>query len=84
MHAAGMSSISRAFLDAGARGVIGTLWEIDDDVAAVLFRRIHERMRSGASAARALRDAQIDMLKSSDERLRQPATWSAVELLGHI
>jgi CHAT domain-containing protein len=84
MHVAGMASISRAFLTAGARSVIGTLWEIDDDVAAAMFRRFHERLRSGAPPARALRDAQIDMLESPDERLRQPATWAPIELLSHV
>ena len=79
-----MSSIARAFLGAGARAVAGTLWEIDDDVAAEFFRRFHERLRSGAHPARALRETQLDMLKDSKERLRQPATWAPIELLSHI
>ena len=66
------------------RAVAGTLWEIDDDVAAEFFRRFHERLRSGAHPARALRETQLDMLKDSKERLRQPATWAPIELLSHI
>lgn len=77
-HVAGMSSLARAFLLAGARNVVATLWEIDDDVSAPLFLRFHESIRAGASPARALRDAQLAMLRSADARLRAPATWSPV------
>jgi len=75
-HVAGMSSIARAFLLAGARGVVGTLWEIDDDVSAPLLLRFHQALRAGASPARALREAQLAMLRSDNARLRDPATWS--------
>jgi CHAT domain-containing protein len=82
MHVAGMSSLARAFLIAGARAVVGTLWEVEDDAAAALFLRFHENLRAGASPARALRDAQRAMLHSSDPRLKHPATWASAELLG--
>ncbi|HEX7191139.1 MAG TPA: CHAT domain-containing protein [Thermoanaerobaculia bacterium] len=83
-HVAGMSSLARSFLTAGARGVVGTLWEIDDDVSAPLFTRFHERLRAGVSPARSLRDAQIDAIRSQDPRVAHPATWSPVELLGNV
>jgi tetratricopeptide (TPR) repeat protein len=84
LHVAGMSSLSRAFLVAGARGVVGTLWEIDDDVSARLFRGFHAHLRAGMRPAEALRAAQIDALHSPDPRLRHPATWSPVELLTDV
>jgi CHAT domain-containing protein len=82
LHVAGMASLARAFLTAGARTVVGTLWEIDDDVAAPLFLRFHQEVRTGAQPARALRSAQLAMLRSEDERLSQPATWGSYETLG--
>ena len=84
LHVAGMSSISRAFLLAGARGVVGTLWEIDDDVSAQLFLRVHEHLRAGLAPADALRAAQSDMLRSPDPRLSHLATWSPAELLTDV
>jgi CHAT domain-containing protein len=81
-HVEGMPSVARAFLAAGARGVVGTLWEIDDDAAAQLFRRFHQRLSDGQSAAAALRDAQIELLRSGDARLQHPSTWAPVEVLG--
>ncbi|HEX8153004.1 MAG TPA: CHAT domain-containing protein, partial [Thermoanaerobaculia bacterium] len=83
-HIAGMSSISRAFLAAGARAVVGTLWEIDDDVSATLFVRFHEHLQRGSPPARALRDVQRELLRSGDARLAHPATWSPAQLLGPI
>ncbi|HJW94784.1 MAG TPA: CHAT domain-containing protein [Thermoanaerobaculia bacterium] len=81
MHVAGMSSLSRAFLIAGARAVVGTLWEVDDDIASAFFLRFHENLRGDPSPSHALRDAQRAMLHSSDPRLMHPATWAPVELL---
>jgi CHAT domain-containing protein/tetratricopeptide (TPR) repeat protein len=81
MHAGGMASLARSFLSAGARAVVGTLWEIDDADAAPLFRQFHAHLRAGALPARALRSAQLAMLRSSDPRLRHPATWSVVSCL---
>jgi CHAT domain-containing protein len=80
-HVAGMSSLSRAFLIAGARAVVGTLWEVDDDVASAFFLRFHENLRADPAPSHALRDAQRAMLHSSDPRLMHPATWAPVELL---
>lgn len=84
LHVAGMSSLSRAFLAAGARGVVGTLWEVEDDVSAPLFRRFHEDLRAGLEPAEALRAAQIDALRSPEPRLAHPATWAPVELLTDV
>lgn len=81
MHVAGMSSLSRAFLLAGARAVVGTLWEVEDDVASSLFLRFQENLRADPRPARALRDAQRALLHSSDPRLTHPAAWAPAELL---
>ncbi len=83
-HVAGMPSLARAFLSAGARGVVGTLWEIDDDVALPLFRGFHEHLYAGEVPADALRAAQLEMLQTSDPRLRDPSAWSAVEVLNNL
>ena len=82
-HVAGMPSLARAFLTAGARAVVGTLWEIDDDVSAALFLRFHEHLRAGASPATALRAAQLEMLRLPDPRSKHPASWSATAVLSN-
>jgi CHAT domain-containing protein len=79
-HVAGMSSAARAFLFAGARGVVGTLWEVDDDVAATVSIQLHTNLHAGASPARALREAQLSLLRSPDAHLAHPAAWAPFEL----
>jgi CHAT domain-containing protein len=75
-------SLSLAFLAAGSRSVIGTLWKIDDDAAHALALEFHRQLRSGFSASAALRSAQLAMLHSVDRRLRDPRTWAAFQLFG--
>jgi len=82
-HVEGMPSIARAFLAAGARNVIGTLWDVDDKATAPLFRRLHEELRSGLPPAEALRKTQEAFAHSTDIQLRHPSTWAPVELLGY-
>jgi CHAT domain-containing protein len=82
-HVEGMPSVARAFLAAGARGVIGTLWEIDDDIAARVFRSLHNHLRAGNAPADALRNAQLELLRATDNRLQHPASWAPIEILGH-
>jgi CHAT domain-containing protein len=82
-HVEGMPSIARAFLAAGASSVVGTLWEIDDDTAAVLFRRMHVELQKGANPSAALRTAQLALAHDPDVRLSNPASWAPVELLGY-
>jgi CHAT domain-containing protein len=82
LHVAGMSSLARAFLTAGARGVVASLWEIDDDDAAPLFLRFHQELRAGVRPAQALRAAQLAMLRSPDPRMHATVSWSAPALLG--
>lgn len=77
-HVAGMASLVRAFLLAGARAVVGTMWEVDDDVAARLFLRFHEHLLTGASPAEAVHAAQLEMIHASEPRLQHPATWAPV------
>jgi CHAT domain-containing protein len=82
-HIEGMPSIARAFLAAGARNVIGTLWEVDDEAVAPLFRRLHQELRSGATPSEALRTAQLALAHGASEVGRDPATWAGVEILGY-
>jgi CHAT domain-containing protein len=47
-----------SLLQAGAAGVIGSLWSVPDSAAAVLMADVHERLRAGAEPAGALVGAQ--------------------------
>lgn len=82
---AGLLGLSRAWLAAGARTVIASLWPTPDD-SGQLFVRFYshlQRMRhEGARApALALRQAQLEMLACGDWRAR-PEYWAAYVVIG--
>jgi CHAT domain-containing protein len=78
----GIQSLSAAFLQAGARGVVATLWDVDDAQSAKLFRSFHQQLREGARPIDALRSAQRVLLHSSDPRDRSPSLWASVVVEG--
>jgi len=74
----GSDSLASAFLHAGARGVIATLRDIDDELSARLFLRVHQHLQTGISPARAVRLAQLSMIHSPDPSDHTPKSWTIV------
>ena len=56
--AGGMPGLQGAFLRAGARGVIATLWPIEDVLAQEFSEDFYQRFTGGETAARALSETQ--------------------------
>jgi len=73
----GELSLAEAFLKAGARNVVGTLWDIADRPAAEFFPRLHLHLANGFAPADALRAAQLDSISRRDA----PNIWAAVQLI---
>ncbi len=78
----GVSGLARPFLDAGVEEVVGSLWNVGDEVASQLIPEFHRRYLARGDAAEALREAQIAMLRSSDEELRSPRAWAVFQVVG--
>jgi CHAT domain-containing protein/tetratricopeptide (TPR) repeat protein len=78
-YAAGMPGLQRAFLRAGARGVIATLAPIEDVLAQEFAADFYTRYTNGQSAPQALSDTQRAWLipktgHGADEQLRRRIT----------
>jgi CHAT domain len=84
-------TLATALLAAGATGVIGTRWPIDDDTTATLAHYLHHHLAGGHLPAHALRLAQLDLLDPAPRtltglhshlaalppsRLAHPASWA--------
>ena len=68
--------LSQAFLLAGARNVLGSLWRVSDEAAQEYMRRFYEEyIRRGATPAAAAQAAAGGM--SSDPKLSHPYFWAA-------
>ncbi len=75
--ARGSLTIGQAFLDGGARAVVGTLWPVSDEAAATFSVSLHAALARGDDVARATRFAQLHVrsIESGD------SSWAAFYLL---
>ncbi|MGO9259697.1 MAG: CHAT domain-containing protein [Bryobacteraceae bacterium] len=80
----GLLGLTRAFLAAGAGAVVSSRWATPDDDGA-LFAALYANLgaQAPANAGRALRAAQLSMIRSGGRRAR-PRYWSAYFLVGNI
>lgn len=84
-HNEGLMSVRRAFLEAGARTVVSSLWQVGDDSAKELMLEFYKRLWSGrVGKLEALRGAQLALLKRNRNAHRdaRPRTWGAFVLSG--
>ncbi|MDQ3281618.1 MAG: CHAT domain-containing tetratricopeptide repeat protein [Acidobacteriota bacterium] len=77
----GIESFSRAFLAAGARSTVTTLWRVPDATTASFMRIFYHHLQRGASRAEALRRAKLRFTESGAP-LNQPHYWAAFVLTG--
>jgi CHAT domain-containing protein len=78
----GIDSLAVAFLHSGARGVVATLWDAEDETASRFARSLHLQIRDGSDVAEALRRVQLEMIASPSPQERNPASWAGVILVG--
>jgi CHAT domain-containing protein len=70
--------LARGFFSAGAPSILMSLWTVDDDATAKLMLDFYTRLCSGTSPAKALRYAQLEVMKESPH----PFFWSPFVLFG--
>ena len=80
IKAEGVVGIARAFLGAGARSVIATLWKIDDDATLEFMRHFYEHLAAGQSASKALHQA-MKCLRESGQ-YKAVKHWAPFVLIG--
>jgi CHAT domain-containing protein len=93
----GYVGLAYAFLQAGARGLLVSLWRVDDRATALLMRRFYENwwgLRSEVAAGGVAPMSKVDALQEAKKWLREykdesgkapyahPCYWSAFVLIG--
>jgi CHAT domain-containing protein/Tfp pilus assembly protein PilF len=78
----GMMGMTRAFMYAGARRAVVSLWSVNDRATAELMERFYRKMLGGGGErpAAALRAAQVEMWR--DGRWKSPYYWGAFIMQG--
>jgi CHAT domain-containing protein len=77
----GIANLSRAFLLAGARAVVSTLWNVDDTAALYLMKRFYLHLSQRMPTADALTMAKRDLLRTYGEHAI-PYYWASYKLEG--
>ena len=65
----GMIGLTRGLMHAGAKSVVATLWDVDDDSTSMLMKHFYGELKKGTPPDAALRKAQL--------QVRQVPRWSA-------
>ena len=78
----GVMGLNSAFLQAGARSVVASLWQVDDNASNQLMREFYSGMAEGMPVSSALRQAQIALYR--DPQFRSPFFWAAYTLQGDM
>jgi tetratricopeptide (TPR) repeat protein len=79
----GPMSLSRAFLFAGSKAVVASLWEVNDEATAELMKNFYRHMiKDHLPPSTALSMAQLEFRNNRDKRLRNPYYWAGFELYG--
>ena len=76
----GVVGIARAFLGAGARSVLVSLWAIDDEATMEFMEFFYRQLVNGRSASEALNEAMKSMRES--DRFSAVKYWAPFVLIG--
>ncbi|XP_029196287.2 tetratricopeptide repeat protein 28-like [Acropora millepora] len=80
VKAEGVVGIARAFLGAGARSVLVSLWAIDDEATLEFMKEFYQKLTDGKSASEALSRAMKSMRQSDD--FSEVKYWAPFVLIG--
>ncbi|MEM8891429.1 MAG: CHAT domain-containing protein [Bacteroidota bacterium] len=73
----GVLSLGRAFTYAGARSLIMSLWEVNDESTAEIMTDFYKYLAEGDAKSTALRKAKLAYIEKSDQLESQPYFWAA-------
>lgn len=76
----GLLGLTQAFLAAGARGVLATLWPVTDVSSSELMVSFYSGLSRGAGTADALRAAKLELLRGA--RWSHPHHWASYVMIG--
>jgi CHAT domain-containing protein len=79
----GLLGLTRAFLYAGARSVVVSLWKVSDVATTDFMKLFYRHLGAGMPATDALRRSKLEMI-ATRRAVRHPYYWSAFVLEGRL
>jgi CHAT domain-containing protein len=76
----GAQGLAQAFLNAGAQSVVASLWNVNDQRAALFMEAFYRHLAKGQNKVEALRSAKLDMFKTP--ATSSPRYWAPFILIG--
>ena len=74
--------LGRAFLAAGARSLVMSLWSVEDAATSTFMQIFYRHLLRGESKVQALRAAQCAFIAHTDSSHVHPYYWAAFRLVG--
>lgn len=74
----GVYGLQRAFLVAGAKAMVMSLWKVDDAATQALMTNFYTNLAKGGSKAKAFKQAQIQLMT----KYKEPYYWGAFVMMG--
>jgi len=73
-----VSGLSKAFIQAGAKDIVMSLWSVDDRATKELMTSFYQEMKENKNYAKALKAAKLKMIKEG----KHPFYWGAFVVSG--
>ena len=75
----GIMGLAWAFKAAGAKAVIATRWQVDDEMAVVFWRKFYENLCNGLSIGKAFHESRQQIIRQ--EKWNHPFYWGVFQLI---
>lgn len=80
----GIVSLARGFFYAGAKSIVTTLWKVSDKSSAKIVKSFYANLNQQMPKDAALRQAKLDYLNDSPNKLAHPFYWAAYIPVGNM
>jgi CHAT domain-containing protein len=77
----GISNLVEAFLVAGSKAIVASLWSADDTFASALMEQFYRHLAQGEDTSSALRNAKLELLAKYGDQV-SPFYWAAFIAVG--
>ncbi|MEL6561668.1 MAG: CHAT domain-containing tetratricopeptide repeat protein [Bacteroidota bacterium] len=79
----GIISMGRAFMFAGCKSIVLSLWPLKDAVAPNIMQDFYSQLREGKNKSESLRNAKLNYLNTADNLKSNPYYWGSLVIIGN-